>query len=1278
MRIKSPAKLTEKVRDLLLSGGGFIPLLGSGISVDSGIPVVARLEDYLANCIAHALGLRSGTTFSSGTVWNPDLPVWPRLNAPEMYQKSSKMISDDIWNAMKNHLEQNGEIAGVYQEGAGSLSEWRSMLFYLARLKRDSNNQFYLGPPDYSIIDSFFVHVTSDKIPNPTHHLVANLVDILRFPIILTTNFDDLIERAFEASGKLLNIYDLNTTSDLPAPHVAFNGLSILKLHGSRFGLRAGYSLDRPPSEEDARTFTNYFLDRAISYDQWRSAYENPISTKNHLFVCGIGGSDQRINRLVADAYKRTSDLEVVWFCHSEQTAERIEKSMKAILPELGSQASQRFHTYVTPHIRLTLTELYQQLALCLPPTKVVFPSVPSIPVPPKFANIQLTEEDKKIAEGLVERREPIVVVHDKPDSMGTVHLAKQLHDIETSSPHRREAIWVEMDDLTNVDDLFEVVRRAIALRSGNLDWLPVPFRGVGIPDDSQGELHNQKQKDANRIAELSHILRSTSNKWALFLYARDTPGANMKPCGVDRSDLSSYQLVIRTHSSKEEFKTTAETPKTVVVARVEDPKVNEFLSFRIIDARGRIIAEHDEFELSPYEAQLKSLRTELEPLFTSKLTLNKERDYAIAETVTSLIDRLHLHSRTNGWLNRDRDAFEKYLIDIVSMDADVKIYLFCYPETSKSHCCGLLNLLGTGDHTYQVNLETTEYSREPLDDHLSKIDELLGFENQVSRSNEKRIFAYYMSLFLCSRYPSSLWIWAAFPETFNSDDPSALSDLPSQYHSDRDVKRARRVSEFIREFENEGIVGVKPGGFLWMRRKVRNHIVQRCKTVLECTRRAADAHQCIADWYYKCYLASSSPSAVFESIYHRCYCAEATATSLLTDQDCNSSLLTSSLNEAISMLKFARDVILSRGYSTLHCSYLDFVKNELSSGLIELLRSIPSSEKHDSLVNDAKLLLKTLRVRCAMIQLDLAREAGEFRRSIERGNEFDLKAVTKADERVPTIFDRYHTHYNISRSSFDDSILLDLERQYEQAISFTVFRSYDKSIEVFGNLMRRLQLQFLENFGFATESPDRIANFDDTKNSLRLQVSEWAANHGGQAVIRLAAKLFRRMMHLHLMIAHTLSVHRRLCGTGEEVTDPRVHYIRCLLLYHGAIEILRFFQDKRDGFIQAENARLRCQYAVACSSLKGKFIESQRKIIEAQSFVASNPRKASSMDSAIVELHRSEVYLQQSVSNSLFRDLRRESLCNLSPPRVINRNELLIDERFFSMSQTVGYERRS
>ena len=173
-------KLVERSR----SGKDLIPLLGGGISVASGIPIIKSIQEYLSCCILMAL--RGDENSAITKPWTPD-EQWPAFNffenAPPEFRRFRKTLTIDELNR-----------SPIWKLGFGESSDWRRALNFLSRIDLDGNNRIILGPPRSSVIDSFFRHITRGKEPNLAHQMLAVLAGAGRIQLLLTINFDELLD----------------------------------------------------------------------------------------------------------------------------------------------------------------------------------------------------------------------------------------------------------------------------------------------------------------------------------------------------------------------------------------------------------------------------------------------------------------------------------------------------------------------------------------------------------------------------------------------------------------------------------------------------------------------------------------------------------------------------------------------------------------------------------------------------------------------------------------------------------------------------------------------------------------------------------------------------------------------------------------------------------------------------------------------------------------------------------------------------------------------------
>ncbi|SDX21936.1 SIR2 family protein [Nitrosomonas oligotropha] len=134
---------------------------------------------------------------------------------------------------------------------------------------------------DFDLVDSLFTSFGEARSPTTAHRYLTFLRSSVDIPLILTTNFDNLLEQAFRDSGIVPKVFDIHRDADLPDAELVRRSFSLLKLHGSSYGLRLGEGL-RNPLEQDAQA------------DVLRYLPENAL-----IVVLGFSGSERRIMQLL-------------------------------------------------------------------------------------------------------------------------------------------------------------------------------------------------------------------------------------------------------------------------------------------------------------------------------------------------------------------------------------------------------------------------------------------------------------------------------------------------------------------------------------------------------------------------------------------------------------------------------------------------------------------------------------------------------------------------------------------------------------------------------------------------------------------------------------------------------------------------------------------------------------------------------------------------------------------------------------------------------------------
>ncbi|WP_406697630.1 SIR2 family protein [Singulisphaera sp. Ch08] len=136
-------------------------------------------------------------------------------------------------------------------------------------------------------VDNLFQMFNRGRVPGNSHRFLAFLARLQGWKLILTTNFDDLIERAMRSEGMEPTVFDVWRAAELPNELLVGGRLSVIKLHGSAYGLQVGETLDEPLSEPEKRKLLGYLP-------------ENPL-----LLVLGYGGQDRRIMDFIAAVLER-------------------------------------------------------------------------------------------------------------------------------------------------------------------------------------------------------------------------------------------------------------------------------------------------------------------------------------------------------------------------------------------------------------------------------------------------------------------------------------------------------------------------------------------------------------------------------------------------------------------------------------------------------------------------------------------------------------------------------------------------------------------------------------------------------------------------------------------------------------------------------------------------------------------------------------------------------------------------------------------------------------
>lgn len=551
-------KFIKEITGQLGKGYGFVPFVGAGFSVPSGAPLVHEIEEYLQRCICISLGIDSEDDSDDDMEpWNPRTDQWPPfIDRRRVFDRGywANLLFQEIAERREKQKKNNDwdpELP-LLSEGFGAMQDWRTALLFLSRLSREPRLNGgrrgtaelpRLGVPQQEVIDACFREVLKGKFPALGHRMLGALGGAMRLDIVLTTNFDNLLERGFEAARNPLEVFEVQLEGKLPDWSTLSSVRALVKLHGGRSSLRADYSLDEPPSQEDQRTFLRYLLSAREREGRFGEKAEY-FEFQNHLLVIGFSGNDHRIRGLIEYAWKRMDPekFRVYWICHADADVKNITRFIRASAGPLGladkrglvDEEKLRNYTQETilrhTQAGLFLLQLYQSLRRTLPPLGSIFPAASRLSLPPlepfwieeelKTSEDQVDKFIDELCRNLSEfdredcKKHKVILANSERGASGmTSACARVFRKLE----NEKVCLWLDMNDILSAENLFEVLLEAIYYRLGFEDWIP----------STVGQPRRTAVLD-RRGPEIDRLIRSVNKRWIVFLNGHETPGVNI------------------------------------------------------------------------------------------------------------------------------------------------------------------------------------------------------------------------------------------------------------------------------------------------------------------------------------------------------------------------------------------------------------------------------------------------------------------------------------------------------------------------------------------------------------------------------------------------------------------------------------------------------------------------------------------------------------------------------------------------------------------------------
>lgn len=502
-------------------GMGIVPLFGSGLSAASGIPAGIDYRAYLFYCLARVFGT-DGLSDTAQAAWNPRTLRWPDITEVPLYPDVRNAMSLWALRQLQKVRESGKDYHDARWQAAGAVADWRAMLHLLSRLTIQKNPQgeeeVVQTYPDQRIIDSFFVHLTGNRRPNSASLLLAHLADILRIKIILTTNFDNLIESAFQVFSMPVAVYDVHMDAHLPDADFVRAQRSIIKLHGGRYGLRADFSLDKYPTSDDVEKFIAYLS----LYDK---DYTHIGDNQRNMLVMGVSGNERRTIALICRAMAQLSGLKIFWVCHRNREIPGVSLAFRRTFETLDSRGElinqsvddcmERIFITHFSSPALFLLQLYQKIFLSLPPAGVQFPAVWRLP--PEWKKDE-PEIEKESMDRFMDKVAKAARVQWLDESHTTLPTATQYYH-KISETYR--GVWIDVHHPLDPYDLAFIIIEAVARELGIQNVIPISIKGApatwSIPAEFGKLLNNLIQQSVRQLVIFVNCseLKKTRD-WAL------------------------------------------------------------------------------------------------------------------------------------------------------------------------------------------------------------------------------------------------------------------------------------------------------------------------------------------------------------------------------------------------------------------------------------------------------------------------------------------------------------------------------------------------------------------------------------------------------------------------------------------------------------------------------------------------------------------------------------------------------------------------------------------
>jgi len=821
-------EMYQEIENAINQGRPVIPLLGAGVSAESGVPMTAEIVSLLA-AFLQLNQVEKGRPVDVSRFDRQELndAIGYYLSGNGKGEAKSIERAKDFQKKMQDILMRyNGNIQlgcsvlrlksalnKIKESGLDQIvpdldqmtseieraayAEWRVLLREVADHRPEK-------------VDYILDRLIRGWSPSTPHRFVAFLARALGWKLILTTNFDTLIEQALRENGLEPVVYEIRAGGNLPDSGLVKRNLSVIKLHGGAYSMRADETLDEPLNIEDYDKFRDYLPRRCL------------------LLVVGYGGGDRRVFSLLEHFVRGTSgkhgkndendeNVKVIWVYRDRMPTSLNnllnidKKKQKVVATPFGDAAELLRGLYVRLKTALPAgSKPYRALVMIPPPDP--YELIPRDPIEPTMGNVR--KEGRANCHPV--NQYPIEIFACEGSAAGT---SLGLYQYTRNQEADRRVIWCSMNEIPSVHTLVATVLNEIRVVDHGVADILVP-----------SEVDTRTPSDSDYTLFVSHVVDALIR--GNYLLAIDSVGEH--GCGVFEHHSGEWKDV-----GKKERKSQIDSVYQFLCELIKnaDSLGRSRIGIAVTQMRKGSTTETAGNDPEDWERKFRRKCQEKEEERLLKLLTLEEQHQAL------------------------RDVCEKILapadfLDVPEDDGDARSG---YGKAAKAFFMGLQGEKGLG---YKVILSIAASYRRPV---LLSALRILG----VALLKEARGVAG------GGGAPTRKQAEVLLNKSLDNFDLAIAQGEKDEFGK----KPFEDVDGIIDELNRRGLLVRQGGAYYWMHHEVRKEIYESLKEILQETGgpgpgwnpRISNLHNSICHHYYRyVYLPSRDILPLIECLYHR------------------------------------------------------------------------------------------------------------------------------------------------------------------------------------------------------------------------------------------------------------------------------------------------------------------------------------------------------------------------------------------------------------------------